>query len=248
MSRNQRGAAPDGFGLNGAKNGIGRATADDVAAYLRRHPDFLTEHPDLLAILKPPARVNGHRVIDLHHYQVEHLRQEVDDVAQARDDLLRAGRCNLTAQRRVHEGVLALLGARSFENLIEIVTTDLAVLLHLDAVTLGVESTGPGLPPVRLGGVYQLDPDSVDCLIGRGRDVALRGDVECDPQVFGAAASLIASEALIRLSISSSTPPALLALGSRNAEQFHPGQGTELLSFLARTLEQCIRAWLELPD
>ena len=247
MKRNPRDAAPEGFGLNGIKNGAVRATAEDVAAYLRRHPDFLIDHPDLLEVLTPPARVNGHRVIDLHHYQVEHLRQEVDEMTQARDHLVRAGRCNLAAQRRVHQGVLALLGARSFENLIEIATTDLAVMLHLDAVTLAVESSGPGLPPVRLGGVFQLEPDSVDALIGPGRDVALRSDAECSPQVFGAAAGLIASEALIRLSISHATPPALLALGSRNGEQFHPGQGTELLTFLARTLEQCIRAWLDLP-
>ena len=247
MTRNQRDATPEGYRLNGTKTGGGQATADEVSAYLRRHPGFLTEHPELLDILTPPARVNGHRVVDLHHYQVERLRQEVDGMTQARDDLVRAGRCNLTAQRRVNQGVLALLAACSFENLIEIVTTDLAVLLNLDAVTLCVETSGPGLPPVRLGGVYQIEPDSVDCLIGRGRDVVLRGDTLCSHEVFGAAASLIASEALIRLSISQTTPPALLALGSRDAEQFHPGQGTELLSFLARSLEQCIRAWLNLP-
>ena len=247
MKRNPHDAAPNGQGLNGAKPDGGRAAADGVAAYLRRHPDFLIDYPDLIEVLTPPARVNGHRVIDLHHYQVEHLRQEVDQMTAARDSLVRAGRCNLDAQRRVHQGVLALLGARSFENLIEIATTDLAVMLNLDAVTLGVESNGPGLPPVRLGGVYQLEPDSVDSLIGQGREIMLRGDAPGNAQVFGGAAGLIASEALIRLAISPATPPSLLALGSRDPEQFHPGQGTELLNFLARTLEQCIRAWLDLP-
>ena len=247
MKRIWHDAAPDGLGLNGDKTEGGRAAADDVAAYLRRHPDFLIAYPDLLGVLTPPPRVNGHRVIDLHHYQVEQLRQEVEEMTEARDDVVRAGRFNIDAQRRIHQGVLALLGAQSFENLIEIATTDLAVMLHLDAVTLGVESSGPGLPPVRLGGVFQLDPDSVDGLIGPGRGVMLRGDEAGTAEVFGAAAGLIASQALIRLDISPTTPPALLALGSRDPEQFHPGQGTELLSFLARSLEQCIRAWLDLP-
>ena len=44
------------------------------------------------------------------------------------------------------------------------------------------------------------------------------------------------------------TPQAMLALGSRQPEHFHPGQGTELLVFLAGTLQQCIRMWLDLPE
>jgi uncharacterized protein YigA (DUF484 family) len=39
----------------------------------------------------------------------------------------------------------------------------------------------------------------------------------------------------------------LLALGSRVEGRFDPSQGTELLGFLARILELCIRTWLELP-
>jgi uncharacterized protein YigA (DUF484 family) len=88
----------------------------------------------------------------------------------------------------------------------------------------------------------------VDAVIGPGRTIALRSDIEGDPAIFGAAAGLVRSEALIRLTISRGTPPALLALGSRDAEQFHSGQGTELMSFMAQALEKCVRAWLNLPD
>jgi uncharacterized protein YigA (DUF484 family) len=37
----------------------------------------------------------------------------------------------------------------------------------------------------------------------------------------------------------------LMCLGSRTAETFQPGLGTELLSFLARALETTIAQWLE---
>ena len=66
-------------------------------------------------------------------------------------------------------------------------------------------------------------------------------------ELFGAAAGLVRSEALIRLSIGDATPEALLALGSRDAEHFQEGQGTELLGFLARVVEGSIRGWLNLP-
>ena len=101
---------------------------------------------------------------------------------------------------------------------------------------------------MRLGGLCQLKPNTVDSLIGPGRFLVLRPDTPGDPAIFGAGAGLVASDALIRMSISRKTPPAMLALGSRQVEQFHPGQGTELLSFLGQSLESCIRGWLNLPD
>jgi hypothetical protein len=39
-----------------------------------------------------------------------------------------------------------------------------------------------------------------------------------------------------------------LALGSRDREKFHPGQGAELLNFLAALLERLIRGWLKLSS
>ncbi len=226
----------------------GGPSAAQVDGYLRRHPDFLARHPELLQVLTPPECRRGDGVLDLQSYMVDRLRSEVAEMTAARDALVQAGRSNLAAQARVHKAVLALLSARSFEHLIERVTTDLAIALDLDAVTLGVEHSEQSLPPVRLGGLYQLEPDTVDSLIGKGRALLLRGETEGDPMIFGAAAGLVASEALIRLDISPATPPALLALGSRRPDQFHQGQGTELLAFLAGVLEHSIRAWLDLPD
>ena len=42
-------------------------------------------------------------------------------------------------------------------------------------------------------------------------------------------------------------PAGLLAIGSRRAGKFHPGQGTELLGFLAKSLSVVIAGWLDLP-
>ncbi len=72
--------------------------------------------------------------------------------------------------------------------------------------------------------------------------------IEGNPSAFGEAADLVRSAALVRLEISASTPPALLAFGSRDSEKFHPGQATELIGFLAAALESIIRGWLTLPD
>ena len=60
-----------------------------------------------------------------------------------------------------------------------------------------------------------------------------------------AAAGLVCSQALLRLSISRSGPIGLMCIGTRRPDTFHPGLGSELLTFLARVLGIAIAQWLE---
>ncbi len=259
MTRNRSDTAPDNLGRKdlgrksaardaGAEVGDAPATAEQVAAYLRQHPDFFDRNPELLDAIAPAGDAHAAGVVDLRHFMVERLRDELAGMSALRDELVVIGRTNLSAQARVHKAILALLAARSFEHFVETLTTDLAVIVDLDVVTLGVEQNGEDVARAQNPGVYSLDPGAVDRLVGPGQSIALRETVDGDPMVFGPGAGLVVSDALLRLSISSTTPPALLALGSRAPGQFHPGQGTELLGFLARVVESCIRGWLNLPE
>lgn len=231
-----------------AKQDAPKTTDAQVAAYLRRHPDFLQRNPELLDAMAPPGRDKGDGVIDLQQVMVERLRGELGETQRQRDELLAMGRGNLASQARIHKVVLDLLAARSFERLIETVTTDLAIALDLDIVALCVERPGDGAPTPPVAGVKCLEPGSVEAIFGPGRSILLRSEVSGDPEVFGSAAGLVASEAMMRLTISSATPPALLAFGARQSDHFYDGQGTELLVFLAQAIERLIRAWLELPE
>lgn len=254
MSGKRPDAAPDP-GIERAVAEAARPTAlnaDLVAGYLRRHPDFLAEHPALLDVLAPPARSEvaeaGRGVVDLQQAMVLRWRAEAERMRGTCDELIANGRANQAVQGRVHQAVLALLAARSFEHLMETIGTDLPILLDLDAVFLCVERSDGAAPPVRLLGVRSLAPGSVAELLGPSHAVALRSHQPGEAVLFGPAAGIVASDALLRLEVSAATPPALLALGSRDPEHFAEGQGTELLQFLARSLEHLIRAWLELPE
>lgn len=72
---------------------------------------------------------------------------------------------------------------------------------------------------------------------------------ETDPQslstAHGAQALSIRSEALMRLDLGAGRLPAMLVLGSVDAQQFKPSQGTDLLAFFAGTFELAMRRWLE---
>ncbi|MDP6565571.1 MAG: DUF484 family protein [Alphaproteobacteria bacterium] len=222
--------------------------ADTVRDFLAANPDFLAANPDLLQILRLPVRHGGENVLDMGQIMVRRLQEEVGELGRRYDDLLAAGRANQAAQGRMHDAALAMLEAKGFEHLIHIVTRDLPQVLDVDTVTLCVEATaddGPRKAP--MGGVYVLEAGAVDALMGEGTAVHLDGDSAGDRRVFGPAAGLVRSQALVRLSASPGAPPGLLALGSRDGARFQPGQGTELLGFLARLLERLLQAWLDLP-
>src|SRR5579871_2538165 len=156
-----------------------RLTAAQVADYLKRHPTFLLRHPELLEIQAAPGRARGEAVVDLQQFMVERLRKDLSRLRGLQDEMVANSRDNLSTQERIHKSVLALLAAESFEHLIEIVTTDLAVLLDVDAAALCVEATAEKAPR-SVDGVQALPPGHVDELLGASHDVLLRDDAEGD--------------------------------------------------------------------
>ena len=216
----------------------------DVIAYLRRHPDFLDRHPEALPLLRAPARETGEDVFDFQHFLLERLRGDLQRANTEHRTLIAASRGNLASQSRVHKAVLAILAAGSFEQLLQTVTTDLAVLLDVDIVTIGVEASASPSGRLSLHGIRLLKPGAIDALLGAERNLLLLADQPGETVLFGGAAGLVRSQALLRLGFSRGIPLGLLCIGTRQPGRFHPGIGTELLSFLARVLAITISQWL----
>jgi uncharacterized protein YigA (DUF484 family) len=234
-----------------AGNGL---EAGEVLAYLREHPDFLVRHGELMEWLSPPTVRHGDNVLDLQCHMIERLRSEVGRVRDEQRELISTTRANLNNQARIHAAVLLLLDARSVEHFLQTLTTDLAVLLDLDLACLVVEaedrdlswSGTPGfLPRSETSGLRVVRRGRVEHWLGRN-EVLLAGQLQGDPELFGGAAGLVHSQALIRLHLGADASPGLLAFGSREPDMFHSGQGTELVGFLARVVERCLRIWLGL--
>lgn len=227
----------------GTKRKANPVTAEQVAQYLTDNPDFFTANTDLFEAMAVPERKLGEGVTDFQQAMIHRLRDKVERTEDVARVLIDTSRDNMSTQARIHDGVLALLDASSFELLIQTVTVDLAVTLDLDVVNLCVESTDMTTLPV--GNLIVLPTGAIDSFVGKNQTIALDQDVSADPAIFGGASPLVQSQALVRLEISDLAPPAVLAFGSRDNDRFHPGQATELLQFMARVLETQMRIWLD---
>ena len=233
---------------SGAPGGSGAETpemdADQVAAYLLRHPDFLNQTPDLLETLAPPARWSGDGVVDMQQYLINRNRTEMDELRDCAQDVIETSRSNMSTQTRAHAAVLALLATRQWADVVHVVTNDWPLLLDVDVVSLAFEPAAG--PEPRLAGpeINALEAGAIDRLLGPDQDVRLLREINDDGMIFGSGAGLVRSAALVRMRPAANLPGGLLALGARGAT-FHPGQGTELLGFLCRVLEACMARSLE---
>jgi uncharacterized protein YigA (DUF484 family) len=90
-------------------------------------------------------------------------------------------------------------------------------------------------------------PSGTIHLLTKGQHAVLESNISGLDEIYGGGAGLVKSQMLMRLDISRHAPPAIVAFGSRNPQQFQPGQGTDQIGFLGGVIERCFRTWLSLP-
>lgn len=192
---------------------------EDVAAFLRANPDWLTKNQDLYSVLHPPRRLHGEQLADHMAAMVAHERARARAECARADSVLAAGRAAAGLAARVQDAVLALI--RSTDP-VDFVHAELAPQLGLDAAHLCADTGGSGGRMLPCGSVARL--------LGK-RDVVFR-DAPADAALLhGSAAALARVDALVRIG-----PHTLLALASRDRSRLHPGQGTAPLAFLGRAV------------
>ncbi len=197
-------------------------SADDIAAYLRAHPHFLAERPELYRSLAPPQRVHGEAMADHMAALLRAERAHSAAMTERADFVLASRRAAAGLAARVQEAVLALIRA---DDPVECVTTELPALLAVDAASLCIEAPLRGARTVPEGTVSS-------CLGSRG--VVLRRDAGDAPLLHGEATRLAHHEALVR--VPGDGPDAMLALVARDANVLDASQGTSALAFLGRVL------------
>lgn len=240
MTRKSNDPVHDATAIDAART----TTADSVADYLSRHPDFFAGRPELLARMAAPSRWSGDGVVDMQRYLLERTRTEIADLRNCAQEVIETSRSNMSVQTRTHAAALALIAVPDVDHLLRVVSDDLPLLLDLDAVSLGFEESSPPLAALVGAEVRRLPRGKVDAMLGADQNVRLMKTIRDNGTLFGSAAGLVRSAALARLRPGKRVPAGLLAFGSRGAT-FRPNQGTELIHFLTRVFESCLHRLAE---
>jgi hypothetical protein len=229
----------------GIKAGTSEPRADlreaDVIAYLRRNPRVLLNNPDLLAAIAPERTFETESVvIDMQRFVVERLRRQVDDLRTSSDRLLSTTRSNMSLIERTLESGLALLYARDFGELAQILHDELPLHLGVDAVTIAFETE---TMPADGGSVIRPLPAGTIGRIMGDKPSLIRPEVEGEAALYGSSAGLVRSDALIRLDVGEGLPVGVFAVGCRAPGYFAPDQGTELIAFLGHVTRYAVGRW-----
>jgi hypothetical protein len=206
--------------------------AHAVAAYLRRHPDFLGDYPDLAASLVLPREQGP--AASLAVYQLQNLRDKNAELERRLLELTAIAAENEQLMARVHALTVALLRADTPEVTVRSVVARLGEDFHTEQVRLLLFGNSEGLPQAEWlllepGGATAL-PEFEQFLAHR-EPVSGRLSAEKLGRLFGEEAGNIRSAALVPLG-----DAGILAIGSSDPDRFQPGMGTLFLKMIGTTV------------
>ena len=208
-------------------------TEEAISGYLASHPDFFERNPKLLSKLRVPHETGG--TVSLVERQVSMLRQKEVRLERQLRELIQVARDNDVLAAKIHQLNIHLLAADSLNATVAAVEEAVRSGFGADQAVLVLFGNPDSFDDVDAGRFFraiQRDDDTLRPFAtflkgsgprcGRVRDAQRRFLFRSDAEDIGSVALVpLGSEASI----------GFLAIGSVDANRFHPGMS---IDFLAR--------------
>lgn len=211
--------------------------AHDVATWLRRHPNFLQQFPDLALSLVVPREEGP--AASLASYQLEVLRDKNRELARRLQELFANAQENERLSVRTHQLTLALMRQTSAADTVRAMAASLAEDFNGDLVRVVLLHPIAGLE--RAYWWQQFDADDArlqsfrDCLAD-GEPLCGRLQPEKHELLYGLQTEQVQSTALLPL-----PGIGLVAVGSGDPNRFFPGMGTLFLRMMGDALTTALQ-------
>lgn len=216
---------------------------------------FLEDHEVMRALIAADRQQQPSNVIDLRSIAMDRMEDRLNKLEDTHRTVIAAAYDNVSSMNQIHRAVLSILEPDDFNGFLHYVEHDLAPTLGIEAVSLCLETQavsagqGPSLSKEFGTGVTFMAIGEIEHYITHGRNmnsrpVTMRSVRSDGILLFADSPEPILSEALLKLDLGSGNLPGMLVLGSKNADQFAPAQGSDLLLFLGGIFSRIMRRWL----
>ncbi len=204
----------------------------EVASFLRRHPRFLDQFPDLALTLAVP-REEG-QATSLASYQLEVLRDKNRELNRRLHELYGVANENERLTVRTHQLTLALLRARDPAETLRTLVAVLTEEFNSPLVRVLLHRADSRLPAADWVQVLPADDVSLRPFaefVQAGEPLCGRLQSDKLEVLFGARAGEVQAAALLPLA-----GRGVLAIGSTDSNRFYPGMGTLFLRLMSEAL------------
>lgn len=205
-----------------------------IHAYLAAHPDFFERHATLLNSLHLPHAAGG--TVSLVERQVSVLRQKDLQLEKKLKELIGVARSNDLLAAKMHELTMQLLAAPNLESTVIALEVGMRSGFGADQSVLVVFGDPEAFADIRAGRFFRVVKKDAEELgpfkTFLGGSAARCGQIR-DAQrnfLFQEEAAEIGSAALVPLAEGAQI--GFLAIGSADADHFHPGMSTDFLTRL----------------
>lgn len=197
----------------------------DVAAWLRDHPDFFIQHPELLADLELPHDTGATSLLE---YQTRRLRDDNAGLHEKLQQLVGIAGENERLLQRLHDLTLELMATDDVEAMMALLAGRLEGDFQAESVQLLLANAAAG---ERIRALPAPAPDWIETMLASGLPHCGRLTRAKAELAFGENLEDIGSAAIVPVG-----DLGVLVIGSRDGEKFFPGMGTLFLERLATTL------------
>ncbi len=214
-----------------------RSNAQEVAEWLRQHPRFLQQFPDLAEILQVPREKGS--AASLASYQLDVLRDKNRELNRRLAELFANAQQNERLAVRTHQLALALMAQRNAADSVRTFVASLTEDFHGDRVRLVLFQPIADLdaaPWLRYCAKDAPELAPFREALAVGEPICGRLNPDKNAFLYGEDAASIHSSVLLPL-----PDTGLVAVGSHDGNRFFPGMGTLFLRMMGDTLVSALR-------
>ena len=202
-----------------------------VISYLKKNKNFFIQYHELIKELNFPLKdKSSEKVVDLEAYRYKKISQQNIDLQNQITKILIAGKNHQNAQKRILRSTLRILNTKSLSKLIDVTINDLKNILACDVVNCFTTNNN-----LKIENLNKIDSRIAQSYFKNNSLTNLNQNPKGILLFFPNKSKLIKSYILLKIVYDNSY--LIVAMGSKNKENFTPDMQVDLVEFLIKIIE-----------